>query len=126
MTLFSNNVFAEEFRHFSEWTAEQKAEFAAFFAISYVDYKQTTWALQQKDSTGSRYFHEVNPILGKYPSDQSVAILSLLGVGYYYYLVGNDSKRPEFSVMGRTAMFSTKMLVILHNDSIGVSISKTW
>lgn len=124
--LFPSMASAGEFRHFSQWTNEQKAEFFAYSAISYVDYKQTTWALRQRDYAGNRYFYEINPILGKYPSDRSVAILALVGVSYYYYLIGNDSRYPKFSLMGRTAMFSAKTVVILHNDSIGVSISKVW
>lgn len=117
---------AGEFRHFSEWTPEQKAEFIAFTGVSYVDYAQTTWAMKQKDVYGNYKFYEVNPVLGKRPSNESVAALSVLVVGYYYYLIGIETENPNFSLVGRTSMFSIKVVAVLHNDSIGISVSKAW
>ena len=117
---------AGDFRHFSEWTPEQKAEFFAFAGVSYVDYAQTTWAMKQRDANGNRLYYELNPILGKHPSKESVALLSVVAAGYYYYLIGSDSINPNYSIMGRTAMFSIKVAAVLHNDSIGISVSKAW
>lgn len=117
---------AGEFRHFLEWNPEQKAEFLAFTGVSYIDYAQTTWAMKQKDANANRIYYELNPILGKHPSNESAAALSLVAVGYYYYLIGNESNYPNFSIMGRTAMFSIKVAAVLHNDSIGISVSTAW
>ena len=119
--LFCGTAHAGEFRHFSEWTPEQKAEFLLFSGVSYIDYTQTIWAVKQKG-----LYYEINPILGKYPSNESVALLSVAGIAYYYFLIGNTEKSPFFSISGRTAMFSVKVAAILHNDSIGISVSKAW
>lgn len=124
--MFSSMANAGEFRHFSEWTPEQKAEFLLFTGVSYIDYSQTTWAMKQKDTDGNRIYYELNPILGKHPSNESVALLSVIAVGYYYYLIGIDSVDKNSSIMGRTAMFSIKVAAVLHNDSVGISFSTAW
>lgn len=124
--MFSSMANAGEFRHFSEWSSEQKAEFLAFTGVSYIDYAQTTWAMKQRDANGNRIYYELNPILGKHPSKESIALLSVVAVGCYYYLMGNDSMSPNYSIMGRTAMFSIKVAAVLHNDSVGVSVSTAW
>ena len=119
--LFCGTAHAGEFRDFSEWTPEQKAEFLLFSGVSYIDYAQTTSALKQKD-----VYYEINPILGKYPSNQSVAILTVVSIAYYYTLMGYSEKYPNISITGRSAMFSTKVFAVWHNDSIGISVSRAW
>ena len=119
--LFCGTAHAGEFRHFSEWTPEQKAEFLLFSGVSYIDYAQTTSAVKQRD-----LYYEINPILGKYPSSESVAILTVVSIAYYYFLIGNSEKYTNLSVAGRTAMFSTKVFAVWHNDSIGISVSRAW
>ena len=126
MIALSSMANAGEFRHFSDWTPEKKAEVLLYTGISYVDYSQTTWAMRQNDRQNGVHYRELNPILGSYPSNESIALLSLLSVGYYYYLVGNDSKYPKLSIAGRSAMFSVKIVAITYNNSIGISVSKAW
>ena len=121
MILFCNSAYAGEFRHFSEWTPEQKAEFLLFSGVSYIDYAQTTSAVKQRD-----LYYEINPILGKYPSNESVAILTIVSIAYYYTLIGYSEKYPNISIAGRTAMVSTKVFAVWHNDSIGISVSRAW
>ena len=117
---------AGDFRNFSEWTPEEKAEFLLFTGATYIDFSQTTWAMRQRDANGNSTYYEINPILGKHPSNESVAIMSILGVAYYYYLIGSESDHRLFSIISRSSMFSVKAVAILHNDSVGISISKAW
>ncbi len=120
------SVASAEFRHINDWTKWEKTEFATYTALTYIDYRQTTWAVEQKHSNGAYLFDEVNPILGKRPDDIDVALLLLASVGTYYYLVGKSSENPVASASARSIMMTARVAIILHNDSVGVNFSKVW
>ena len=119
--LFSSSCFAGEFKHFNEWETSEKAEFSAFVALSAIDYSQSTWAMRQKDSNGNPLYYEWNPLYGKRPSNEKIALGQLLGIAAYYCVIGNQN--PKFV---RGIVLGVKLGVVLHNDSVGIGISKSF
>ena len=112
-----------EFRHFSDWTTEEKAWFTTYAASSYIDYRQTSWALNQRDVNGKYLFEEANPLLGKRPSSGKIAAFKLLGVAGLYYGIGEMGfSDKEFAWAAKAAVL-VQAGVVVHNDSIGVSIN---
>lgn len=120
------SVASAEFRHIDDWTKWQKVEFATYTALTYIDYRQTTWAVKQKHPNGTYLFDEVNPILGKRPDNIDVAVLLLASVATYYYLVGKSGENPVASASARSIMMTARVAIILHNDSVGVNFNKVW
>jgi len=120
------SVASAEFRHIDDWTKWEKAEFATYTALTYIDYRQTTWAVKQTYPDGRHVFNEANPLLGERPEDVEVTLLLLLGIGTYYYLIGSSHKDPISSVSARSIMMTARVAIILHNDNIGVRFNKVW
>ena len=108
-----------EFRHFGDWTTEEKAWFTTYAASSYIDYRQTSWALNKRGVNGEYLFEEANPLLGKRPNSSKVAAFKLLGVAGLYYGIGEMGfSNKEFAWAARAAVL-LQVGVVIHNDSIG-------
>lgn len=125
MLLVCGTAQAGEFRHFSDWTNKERAEFLVYAGLTYTDYRQTTWALKQKNSDGDFKFVELNPILGKRPSNGSVGALLTVSAICYYYLIGKDSN-PHDTNKARVIFMSLRIAAVAHNDMIGISVSRAW
>jgi len=123
--LSSSNCFADNFKHIGEWGTSKKLEFSTFVALSAIDYSQTSWALRQKDSKGEFLYYEVNPFYGKRPSNEELILGQLIAIGSYYWAIGgeNDNSNSKFI---RGLIMGTKIMVVLHNDSVGIRISKSF
>ena len=112
--LIPSTAYAE-FRHFNNWTTEEKALYTGYATVAYIDHRQTRAAL----SDPCECYQEANPLYGSNPhKDKSIAINAAV-LGLIYYGVG-ASKEDDFNpfllggLLGRTA-------VVIHNDSVGVS-----
>ena len=121
LLLCSPAVSAGEFRHFDQWTTAEKAEFAAYTTIAYIDYRQTAWAAKQRDHLNRPLFEEVNPIFGKQPDKGVFLAAQILSSGYYYYLIGNDTS-PLF----RGFVLGARLAIVVHNDTIGINLNKAF
>ena len=126
MLLFCGVAQTGEFRHFSDWTNKERAEFLVYAGLTYTDYRQTTWAIKQKNSDGNFKFVELNPILGKRPSNESVGALLTVGAIWYYYLMGKDTKPHDTTDKARIIFMSIRIAAVAHNDMIGISVSRAW
>lgn len=118
LCLAANNANAE-FRHFGDWTAEEKAWFTAYTASSYIDYRQTLWASNQRGVNGEYLFEEANPLLGKRPSKGKVAAFKLLGVAGLYYGIGEMGFSDKGFAWAARAAVLLQVGVVVHNDRIG-------
>ena len=119
--LFGTPAAAAEFRHFDSWTNKEKAEFITYGSLVYIDYKQSTWALKQRDANGNRLFREINPMFGKYPDDQELLVAQILSMGVYYYLVGNS-----YDPHTRGTILGLRLAAVIHNDGMGARIYKVF
>ena len=126
MLLCCGTAQTGEFRHFSDWTNKEKAEFLVYTGLTYTDYRQTTWAIKQKNSDWNFKFVELNPILGKRPSNESVGALLAAGAIWYYYLIGKDTEPFDTNDGARVIFMSVRIAAVAHNDMIGISVSRAW
>jgi len=114
-------VEAGEFRHFNDWTKKEKAEFIGYSALVYIDYRQTSWTLNQKNELGNPIYYERNPIFGERPNKKDLLAAQILAAGVYYYMVG-DSHDPFL----RGAIFGLRLAVVVQNDNVGARIYKVF
>lgn len=121
LLIISPVATAGEFRHFDDWTTAEKIEFLSYTGLVTIDYQQTKWAMRQKDAHGNRIYYEANPIFGKTPDDATFLAFQLLSVGLYYYMIGEDHSK-----MQRGLAMGVRLGVVIHNDSIGAKISKSF
>ena len=113
--LLSPLVSADEFRHWNKWTKAEKTSFVAYNAISYVDYKQTAWAL---DSSCECY-EEGNPVLGRNPHPDKLLIIHAVANYTLYRMIGNS--QPDTKTKMIWGISAVRLGVVIHNDSVGAS-----
>ena len=111
--LFPTNALSE-FRHYNDWTTREKLEFASYALVNYTDYAQTEYCFREIPTC-----KEINPILGKNPSDGLLVGAFLASQLSYYYLIGSSSEHRKW-------IFAFKIAIVVSNDINGVSISKVW
>lgn len=94
------------------WTVEQKYLEAGYFAVMYLDYKQTLIIAEGND--------EVNPMLGSNPSDEKVAKYFMqAGLAHLALAHVLPSKwRTRFQYL----TFGGEFAFVLHNHWIGYRI----
>ena len=111
LSLISLPVHAE-FRHFNDWTANEKRLFLAYHTIAYIDHRQTRVGLRNG-------FVEKNPLYGTDPHrDKSIAI-NMLFSGGMYWMIGQFEPDDTTGIM--LGAIISRTAVIYHNDSLGVS-----
>ena len=104
-----------EFRHFTDWTTKEKGLFLAYNTVSYVDYKQTAWALDHPCNC----YEEANPLFGNDPSKAKLRNVQFLISGSMYYMIGKHNPDAfNTTILGVTV---TRSLVVWHNGQVGVS-----
>jgi len=121
LLLNSPALIAGEFRHFNEWTNKEKAELLAYSSLAYLDYRQTAWAIEQRDSLGNPLFSERNPAFGRYPEKNELIATQIIATGFYYYLVGKN-----YDPLIRGSILGIRLAAVIHNDSIGARIYKVF
>ena len=123
---FAANVSADDFRHFNEWTSEEKSWVATNAVLSYVDYRQTMWMVKQKHPNGQWMYEEANPMFPKRVRSHQIGWAKVAAMGLQYYAVGKygfADSRVKWSIIGNTVLQGA---VVAHNHSIGVSVSVTF
>lgn len=123
--IFFSNAAWGEGRSFSEWTPREKTEFFAYAALSYIDYRQTSWAMKQRTPSGEKSYREMNPLFGSNPSNSTLAAGMGVGVAIFYYLIASSDNEETYRTT-RAVLLTTRVAVVMHNDSLGVSISRAW
>ena len=120
LCLLSSYCHASDENH---WSTQDKTQFATYTALSVIDYSQTSWAMKQKDSEGNYLYEEKNPLLGNRPSDEKIAIAQLLGIGVMYYDIEHYGDKHRKL---RWVIIAIKTAVVIHNNSVGLTVSKVW
>ena len=111
----TTTVHANEFRHWNEWTNKEKVSFAAYNALTYIDYSQTKRALSHPCGC----YVESNPIFGKDPHPDKLAIANVLASAYLYRYLGKQD--PDGGLPALWIVSGMRVGVIIHNDQVGIS-----
>lgn len=123
---FAANVHADGFRHYSDWTTEEKAWFTGHAALSYVDYKQTMWMVKQKTPDGLWMYEESNPMFPKRVRSHQIGTAKLIGLALNYWVIGKYSfnhKPTKYATMANAIGLG---IVVVNNHNIGISVSVTF
>ena len=128
LSLLSTAAHAES-TIFKDWTTEQKVQFTSLTLASAIDFSQTTWMTKQK--VGSEYaYNELNPLLGKRPTDFQVGIAQIAFIGFNYYLISKEKDMLPFarkiSENARWLMTGYKFSVVIYNQQNGITFSKVF
>jgi len=99
-----------------DWDTQTKVQYGILTALSFGDYVTTRNLLSRKDEG----FYEANPLLGKHPSEGTLAAAFVASslVNYYFMNLEDDRKR-------NTAFFGIMIIrgLVLHNNlSIGARL----
>lgn len=119
------SVANAEFRHFNEWTNAEKTELAVYASLSYIDYRQTSWAMKQRNESGNYMFIEMNPLYGERPSDEKLMVGQLIGLVGYYWFIGNSNNLPQYH-FAKGILLGAKLSVVIHHENIGISLSRAF
>lgn len=123
MLLVSSAASASEFRHFSDWTTEEKMWFSSYSLLSYVDYKQTTWMLNQTNHVGEYTYEEKNPFLPKRVKNHQLAAAKVTSMMFQYWIVGKYGFEKETVKWGLIFNTVSQGAVVVRNHSIGININ---
>lgn len=113
LILFSSSASAE----YRDWDQERKNIFLAYNIISTIDLLQTTSALNDPCNC----YKEANPLLGSYPSDETLIAVTLLGNYAMYKWLDQSNFSRNDRIAAKAAVF-TRLVVVAHNHSVGVRI----
>ena len=126
LLLVGSPAIGDEFRHYSQWTDEERAWFTTYAVASYIDYRQTAWALRQTGPSGQYLYSEANPILGRRPSSDSTAALKLGVLAAQYYSMGRLGFERENFRWGFKAATVVQVAVVINNDQLGISFTRAF
>ena len=119
--LMTNLGYAGEFRHWSDWTTEEKLEYSAYTLLNYTDFAQTELCINQYPKC-----KEANPFIGSSkPNDSIIVGAFLLSQLSYYYIIG-ISDSSSMAKKSRPFLMAVKIGIVVSNDSQGIKISKVW
>lgn len=113
--IFFCSAASAEFRHFNDWTKKEKVSFAAYNTLTYMDYSQTKRALSHPCGC----YVEANPIFGKDPHPDRLAIANVLASAYLYRYLGNED--PDGGLPALWIVSGMRVSAIIHNDQVGIS-----
>ena len=126
LLLMGSPALGDDFRHYSQWTPEERVWFNTYAASSYIDYRQTEWALQQTTPSGEYRYSEANPLLGPRPSAHSTAALKLGVLAAQYWSMGRVGFERENFRWGFKAATVLQVGVVINNDRLGISFTRAF
>ena len=107
------------------WSAESISLATTLTGLSMIDAKQT-FMMDEYRSYHDRidpitYAHEVNPLMGKSPTNDRIVVVKLLsGALTFYGLSKMKEKNRKKALMYLNIFY---LLVVLHNNSLGLNIN---
>lgn len=110
-----------ESRDWHDWKDTEKAEYIGYTFLNYTDFRQTELCVSQKLFK----CEEHNPLLGKHPSDATIAAGFLINqVGYYMLIKYSD----DYPILEQTRwiLFGAKVSIVWANDYNGLRVNKVW
>ena len=112
--LIPSTAYAE-FRHFNNWTTEEKALYTGYATVAYIDHRQTQSGLGNPCEC---YYEKNDALYGRYPHrDKSAAINFAILAGIYYAVGSRKEDSTNWFLFGLTA---GRAAVVVQNDRIGI------
>jgi hypothetical protein len=105
-----------EFRHFNNWTKKEKTVFIAYGTASWIDHKQTQWAL---DNPCQCYKESNKLVYGSDPHRDKSLIVNTIALSTVYWAIGTFEPDVTVPVVGTAAVF--RFGVVVSNDQLGAS-----
>ena len=107
------------------WSAESISLATTLTGLSMIDAKQT-FMMDEYRSYHDRiepitYAHEVNPLMGKSPTNDRIVVVKLLsGALTFYGLSKMKEKNRNKALMYLNVLY---LIVVIHNNSLGLNIN---
>ena len=107
------------------WSAESISLATTLTGLSMIDAKQTFMMDEYRSYFDEiepiSYAHEVNPLMGKSPTNDRIVVVKLLsGALTFYGLSKMKEKNRKKALMYLNVFY---LLVVLHNNSLGLNIN---
>ena len=109
----------------NKWSAESISLATTLTGLSMIDAKQTFMMDEYRSYFDEiepiSYAHEVNPLMGKSPTNDRIVVVKLLsGALTFYGLSKMKEKNRKKALMYLNVFY---LLVVLHNNSLGLNIN---
>ena len=106
----------------NKWSAESVTLYTTWASLSLLDARQTfhmeEYRMYFDDLEPISYAHEINPLIGKSPTQDRVIMVKLLSGGLFYYFLNKmKEKNRKNALIGFNALY---MIIVLHNASLGL------
>ena len=107
------------------WSAESISLATTLTGLSMIDAKQT-FMMDEYRSYHDRiepitYAHEVNPLMGKSPTNDRIVVVKLLSGALTFYGLSKMKEKNRKKILMYLNVFY--LLVVLHNNSLGLNIN---
>ena len=112
---FSSTSHAE-FRHFNDWTKKEKGVFLAYTTVSWIDHRQTRWAL---DHPCQCYKESNELVYGSDPHRDKSLIINTIALSAVYWGIGTFEPDVAVPAIGTAAV--VRFGVVVTNDQLGAS-----
>ena len=105
-----------------KWSDESVTLYTTWASLSLLDARQTfhmeEYRMYYDDLEPISYAHEINPLIGKSPTQDRVIMVKLLSGGLFYYFLNKmKEKNRKNALIGFNALY---MIIVLHNASLGL------
>ena len=109
----------------NKWSAESISLATTLTGLSMIDAKQT-FMMDEYRSYHDRiepitYAHEVNPLMGKSPTNDRIVVVKLLSGALTFYGLSKMKEKNRKKILMYLNVFY--LLVVLHNNSLGLNIN---
>ena len=108
-----------------KWSGESITLATTLTSLSVLDARQTfhmeEYRMYYDRLEPITYAHEVNPLIGKSPTQDRVIMVKLLSGGLFYYFLNKmKEKNRKNALIGFNALY---VIIVLHNASLGLRIN---
>jgi hypothetical protein len=110
-----------EYKFANNWDKEDTAYQATFLAITTVDWMQTRWMVKHDWQWDGEYYHELNPVLGDYPSLETVDTYIPLAM-VAHTLVAMAIPNKTYRRIWQCLWIGVEGGAVYHNYSTGVKL----
>ena len=108
-----------------KWSGESVTLYTTLQGLSMIDAKQTfmldEYRSYHDEIEPITYAHEVNPLMGKSPTNDRVVVVKLLSGALTFYGLNKMKEVNRKKVLTWLNVFY--LIVVIHNNSLGLSIN---
>ena len=135
MRIFSHPIFltilillslcSSGYSQTEKWSAESVTLYTTLQGLSMIDAKQTFMMDEYRSYFDEiepiSYAHEVNPLMGKSPTNDRVVVVKLLSGALTFYGLSKMKEKNRKKALTWLNVFY--LIVVIHNNSLGLNIN---